>query len=320
MTTTGYGSRTVVGVDVGGTRTKVVALSLSWVDGSPSAPMDGVVTAEHVLPTPEGVGDRLADHVREAVTAVLVPDARPAAVGVVVPGLVHDRSGVGVWSANLGWRDLPLRQLVEDAVGERGAVAVAVGHDVRAGLVGEHRFGAARGLDDVLFVPLGTGVAAAVLTGGQPVAGSPWTGEVGHVVVDPDGPGCGCGARGCLEALAGAGALARRWQEATGGPGDAQVVARLAATGEPTAVRLWDEAVAALVTVLAPVVAANGTELVLVGGGLSNAGDQLLTPLRTGLLARLPGRELVVARAALGDRAAALGAAAMAADRLAASS
>ena len=117
-------------------------------------------------------------------------------------------------------------------------------------------------------------------------------------------------------ATASAGALARRWQETTGESGDAEEVARLAALDDARATGLWDRAVEALVAVLAPVVAATGVELLLLGGGLSNAGDQLLGPVRRGLLDRLPGRELAVERAALGDRAAALGAAVLATERL----
>ncbi|WP_431473712.1 ROK family protein [Ornithinimicrobium sp. W1665] len=232
------------------------------------------------------------------------------------PVWVDHRTGTAVWSANLRWRDLPLRDLVTRASGSRKGVAVAVGHDVRAGLVGEHRFGAARAEQDVLFVALGTGLASALLVGGRLVVGSPWSGEIGHVVVRPGGPECGCGALGCLEAVAGAGALARRWLQITGRPGDAQVVAEQAAAGEPVAVELWCEAINALSAVLAPVVAATGTQLVLVGGGLSNAGAQLLGPLDTALHERLPGQRIRVARAGLGDRAAALGAAALALDEV----
>lgn len=297
----------VVGVDVGGTRTKVAVL--------PAGSGHALATvAEHVGPTPADVAEHLGEHVRTCVDAVVHEGHRAVGVGVVVPGLVHDRTGTGVWSANLGWRDLPVRHLIEVSLG--ADVAVAVGHDVRAGLLGEHAYGAARGRDDVLFVPLGTGVAAALLVGGRPVAGSPWTGEIGHVVVDPQGPLCVCGARGCLEAVASAGALERLWREATGEAVDAQEVARRAALGDPRASMFWDRAVEALLTVLSPVVAATGVELVLVGGGLSNAGEQLLGPLRQGLVDRLPKRAVSVERAALGDRAAALGAAALAVDAL----
>lgn len=293
----------VVGIDVGGTRIKSALVT-----------PDGQVLAETVRPTPDRVGDQLGEVAAKAVvelTAQAGDAVELLAVGVVVPGLVDDVAGIGVWSANLGWRDLDLR----GGVAAHVDVPVAVGHDVRSGLLAEHRLGAAREADNVLFVPLGTGLASAILCRGQLVTGSLWTGEIGHIVVVPDGPLCGCGQRGCLEALSSAGAIGRRWSEATGLVGDAEEVARRAEAGEAEASRIWQEAIDALAIMVAPVVAAAGTELVLVGGGLVHAGDTLLEPLRTALRARLGGRDdVVVEAAALGSRAGSLGAATIALD------
>ncbi|WP_374971477.1 ROK family protein [Terrabacter sp. BE26] len=303
----------VVGVDVGGTRIKTALVT-----------PDGQVLAEAVHPTPPAVGEQLGQVAATAVAELTarataagsagdseVDEVRVLAVGLVVPGLVDDELGIGVWSANLGWNDLDLRGTVAAHVD----VPVAVGHDVRAGLLAEHRLGAAREADNVLFVPLGTGLASAMLSRGRLVTGSRWTGEIGHVVVVPDGPLCGCGERGCLEAVASAGAIGRRWSEATGIAGDAEEVARRAEAGEPEARRVWQEAVDALAAVVAPVVAAAGTELVLVGGGLARAGDTLFEPLRAALRTRLGRRaDVAVEAAALGDRAGSLGAATIALD------
>ena len=293
----------VVGIDVGGTRIKSALVT-----------PDGQVLAEAVRPTPDKVGDQLGEVAAKAVvelTARVDEAVDLLAVGVAVPGLVDDVTGIGVWSANLGWRDLDLRGSIAAHVD----VPVAIGHDVRSGLLAEHRLGAAREADNVLFVPLGTGLASAILCRGQLVTGSLWTGEIGHIVVVPDGPLCACGQRGCLEALSSAGAIGRRWSEATGLVGDAEEVARRAEAGEPEARRIWQEAIDALAIMVAPVVAAAGTELVLIGGGLVHAGDTLLQPLRTALTARLGGRDDVAVRAAaLGDRAGSLGAATIALD------
>ncbi|WP_235508567.1 ROK family protein [Terrabacter sp. Root85] len=293
----------VVGIDVGGTRIKSALVT-----------PDGQVLAEAVRPTPDKVGEQLGEVAAKAVvelTARVDEAVDLLAVGVAVPGLVNDVTGIGVWSANLGWRDLDLRGSIAAHVD----VPVAIGHDVRSGLLAEHRLGAAREADNVLFVPLGTGLASAILCRGQLVTGSLWTGEIGHIVVVPDGPLCACGQRGCLEALSSAGAIGRRWSEATGLVGDAEEVARRAQAGEPEARRIWQEAIDALAIMVAPVVAAAGTELVLIGGGLVHAGDTLLQPLRTALTARLGGRDDVAVRAAaLGDRAGSLGAATIALD------
>ena len=103
--------------------------------------------------------------------------SRLVGCGVVVPGLVDERRGVGLWSANLGWRDLPIR----DAVAARLRVCTAVGHDVRAGLLAETRLGAARGARHALFLPVGTGIAGALLLEGVLVSGDGWAGELGHM-------------------------------------------------------------------------------------------------------------------------------------------
>lgn len=293
----------VVGIDVGGTRIKSVLVT-----------PDGQVLAEAVRATPESVGDQLGEVAAKSVvelTARAGDAVDLLAVGVAVPGLVDDVAGIGVWSANLGWRDLDLR----GGIAAHVDVPVAIGHDVRSGLLAEHRLGAAREADNVLFVPLGTGLASAILCRGHLVTGSLWTGEIGHIVVVPDGPQCACGQRGCLEALSSAGAIGRRWSEATGLVGDAEEVARRADAGEPEARRIWQEAIDALAIMVAPVVAAAGTELVLIGGGLVHAGDTLLDPLRDALTIRLGGRDdVAVEAAALGDRAGSLGAATIALD------
>lgn len=293
----------VVGIDVGGTRIKSVLVT-----------PDGQVLAEAARSTPESVGEELGEVAAKSVvelTARVEHAVDLLAVGVAVPGLVDEAAGIGVWSANLGWRDLDLRGAITAHVD----VPVAIGHDVRSGLLAEHRLGAAREADNVLFVPLGTGLASAILCRGRLVTGSLWTGEIGHIVVVPDGPRCACGQRGCLEALSSAGAIGRRWSQATGLVGDAEEVARRADAGEPEARRVWQEAIDALAIMVAPVVAAAGTELVLIGGGLVHAGDTLLDPLRTALTARLGGRDdVAVEAAALGDRAGSLGAATIALD------
>ena len=288
----------VAGVDVGGTRVKSVL-----------ADSEGSVLLSHTASTPEQPGEAVVDLIVSTVSDLLERasaegvEGELGAVGVVVPGLVDESTGTAAWSANLGWRDLPLRDRLRD----RLDVPVAVGHDVRAGLLAEYHLGAAQGVPDALFVPLGTGIASALLAGGRVVAGSEWTGEIGHVVVDPDGPVCGCGRHGCLEAGACAAALGRAWL-ALGRDGDAETLSGAVVDGDPDAIRLWRVAIDALVRVIAPVCAAAGTRVLLVGGGLAESGAVLLDPLRERLVRSLGHDRVTVTRAALGDRAGALGA------------
>jgi glucokinase len=306
--------RYVVALDVGGTGMKAslvaaggeVAHAERRATGRERGP-DAVVA---------GVLDFAADMAAEGERRL---GTRPGAVGLALPGVVDEAAGVGVFSANIGWRDVPFRRLAQDRLG----VPVRLAHDVRAGGVAEVRLGAARGYEHVLFLPIGTGIAAAMLLGGRPYAGAHGAGgEIGHVVVRPDGPACGCGARGCLETLASASAVARRYGEATGQNGiSAAEVAGRAAAGDPAASAVWAQTVAALADGLVAYTSLLDPELVVVGGGLARSGEALLAPLREAVARRLtfqiPSR---IVAAELGDEAGTLGAGLLAWDLLASAS
>jgi glucokinase len=268
----------------------------------------------------------------------------PCAAGVVVPGVVDEAAGVAIWSANLGFRDVPLR----DLVAARLRLPAALGHDVRAGGLAEARLGAGRDYRHVLVVPIGTGIAAAHVVDGRVFAGAHGAaGEIGHVVVRPGGPRCGCGSLGCLEAIASAAAVARRYAQrmsgsstgaagtgagAVGGTAEAagtgaggvggaadsaERVAALAANGDPQATAVWQETVDALADGLLTGLALFDPEVVVIGGGLAEAGEALLAPLRAALRDRLTfHREPRVVRAALGDTAGCLGAALLALEKI----
>jgi len=292
-----------VGIDIGGTRTKVAALDA-----------EGAVVATRTTPTGEDLTTRIGPFV-----AGLVADlaAEPAVVaaggvracGVVVPGIVDEATGVAVYAANLGWRDLDIATAVAQATG----LPVAVGHDVRAGLVAEARYGAAVGAADALFMPIGTGIAAAMMIEGRVVTARGWAGEIGHAVLRPGGPACGCGASGCFEAIASASAIAKAYAAASGRAATAAEVAALVEAGDPVASGVWSAAVEVVAEVVSLIAAATGIRLVVVGGGLANAGATLFEPLERALEAR---RSIVppprLAAALLGDRAGSIGAAILA--------
>jgi glucokinase len=238
----------------------------------------------------------------------------PVAIGLVVPGIIDEARGVAVFSANFGWRDTPLRELLE----RRSGLPVAFGHDVRAGGLAEGTLGAARGAGDFLFLALGTGIAGAAVLDGRPYAGGGYGGEIGHVVVEPGGRRCGCGGRGCLETVASASAIAARACERSGETGLSAIeVAERAARGDPVASAVWGEAVEALAMALAMYVSVLAPELIVLGGGLAEAGTRLLEPLDAALGARLTfHRRPRLCRAALGDQAGRLGAALLAWQRV----
>jgi glucokinase len=296
-------SARVVAVDVGGTDTKA-----ALVGGG------GTVLASRSLPTPRAgadTGERVIDMVVRLVEEL---GDGAAAVGLAVPGLVDERRGIAVASENLDWADVPFTA----AVSQRCGLPTVIGHDVRAGGLAESRLGAARGVQDVVFMPIGTGIAAAILLGGRLHAGDGYAGEIGHTDAGHDEP-CACGRRGCLEAIASAAAIARRYAARTGrGVAGAADVIAAARAGDPAAIAVWDDALDALAGALAWVASVLAPEVVVVGGGLSRAGDALFDPLGERLARRLTfiQRAPRLVPAALGDRAGCHGAGLLALDLL----
>jgi len=288
------GGECVIGIDVGGTMLKggVCDRDAAIVHGErrrtarddAEALVDGIVALAGDLAA-EGRRRFGADGV--------------AGIGLAVPGLVDETRGVALRAVNLPWRDLALAAVV----GARLGLPALLSHDVRAAAAAEAALGAGRASDDFLFVAIGTGIGAAIVHGGRPFLGAHGrAGELGHVVVEPDGPPCGCGARGCLEAIASAAAIERGYAAAGGGGGgggragergdrdgagaSAREVAALAQAGDPVAREVWARAARALGAALADAVALLDPGLVVVGGGLAEAGAQLLDPVAAELAAR----------------------------------
>ncbi|MFI9762554.1 ROK family protein [Streptomyces sp. NPDC051963] len=239
-----------------------------------------------------------------------------AAAGVAVPGIVDEARGIASYSANLGWRDVPLRDLLTAKI---GGVPVALGHDVRTGGLAEGRIGAGQGADRFLFVPLGTGIAGAIGIEGRVESGAHgFAGEIGHIVVRPAGTPCPCGQRGCLERYASAAAVSEAWAKASGNPdADAADCAKAVASGDPTALTIWQQAVSALADGLITALTLLDPRTLIIGGGLAEAGETLFTPLRDAVRERVTFQKLpTIVPAALGDTAGCLGAGLLAWDLL----
>lgn len=292
----------VAGVDVGGTKILAVAVDAAT----------GRVAGDPVrVATPKLNAAALVDAVSSAVGAVeQALGAAVAAVGVGLPGLV-DRSGRLAMGPHLpAIRGFPFR----DAFAARLGVRVVVDNDAACAAWAEHHAGAGIGVSDLVMVTLGTGIGAGIVAGGRLQRGSHgFAGEPGHMVIDPAGPDCPCGRRGCWEQFASGRGLARL----AGGRPSEEVVAA-ARTGEAEATETLRQfawwfalGVANLVAILDP-------ELVVVGGGLVEAGPVLFDPLRRAyrelVMAGDVRPEVRIVPAALGERANAIGAALRAAE------
>lgn len=244
-------------------------------------------------------------------------------VGVGAPGLVDAARGRIYRLVNVRgeWRGLPLQRLLE----RRLRCRCVVDNDVNMVALGEWRHGAGRGSHHSVFLTLGTGVGGALVVHDRLVRGAAGTaGEIGHVVLQPDGPPCACGARGCLEALVGTNAILRRAREAIrrgnralarlrahhGGRLSPSVISQAAKAGDHAALAIWREvgyylglSVAGLINVLSP-------ERVVIGGGIANAWRWFAPTLRSTIQAQAfaePARVAQVRRAALGEHAGVVG-------------
>jgi glucokinase len=278
----------VVALDVGGTLMKGAVVAA-----------DGTATAAEQRPTlrqpdtVEGILAFAADLVKAAGT--------PDAVGLAVPGIVDEQHGIARYSTNLGWRDLPLRAIAVERLG----LPVALVHDVRAGALAEAQFGAAQGIQDFLFLPIGTGIAGTVVIDGRPYRGADgMAGEIGHSPVPVGDEPCACGQRGCLETYASAAALVRRY----GKPG--VTAADVINSTDPQARAVVADAICALSFALTTYTMLLDPAVIVIGGGLAEAGETLLGPLRGQMAARITWRMPPrVVKAALGATAGRLGAA-----------
>jgi glucokinase len=307
-------SSQVVGIDVGGTKTAAARVG-----------RDGGVLALETLPTPaDDVGATLATIVKAA-RAVMTPDV--GAVGVAAAGLVEWQTGELVFAPNLAWRQVPLVRYLMSELG----VPVVADNDNTAAAWGEYVFGAGRGFKDLLLVGVGTGIGGGIVSGGRLFHGAHgFAAEIGHIVMDPAGPLCGCGNRGCWEQFASGQAVTRAARVAvrkgaetllveltSGDPsrvsgamvtqaardGDAVSIAILANVGHWLGV-----GIGGLVNILDP-------EIVVMAGGVADAGDLLLDPAREAYVETVEAAEMrpevPIVMAELGDHTGVVGAAAL---------
>jgi len=317
-----------VGVDLGGTNMAAALLDES-----------GHILEKAAIPTlahqgHDAVIERMAQLIQQVIEGAGIGLAQVGGIGIGVPGMLDMEKGLTLFLPNLPgtWPRVPLAPRIEEAVG----LPTFLLNDVRSITLGEKTYGAGREVDSMVCLAIGTGIGGGVVMGGKLLLGLDGTaGEVGHQIIDPYGPRCGCGNRGCLEAFASGPAIASMGMRAvkqglTTRIGELcnydlnaispKLIAQAAQEGDAVAREIYEMAgfyigigVANLITILSP-------QMVVIGGGVAQAGELLLAPIRETARQRVnvtPFEKVQIVRAELGTDAGMMGAAAWARQQLA---
>ena len=318
-------SDTVVGLDLGGTK-----IMTAVVDAEGHV-LHKVFTLSEVSKGPDAVLDRMAGAIHEAVEGAKLSMSDVAAIGIGSPGPLDQDTGIVTDSPNMpGWHDVNVKQHIARATGR----PVFLDNDGNVGTLAEQAFGAGRGVQNLIGLFLGTGIGGGVMINGKLWHGfSKQAGELGHVVVDVNGPMCGCGQRGCVEALASRQAMCRQIAEAVKAGRESVITATDAmnirtthladalAAGDDLVREVMTSAMEYLGVAMASMAHVVSPEMFVIGGGIIDAlTDELLDVAAESAgkrALRLVMDDVKVVRAELKEDAPVLGAAALARQGLA---
>ena len=303
-------------IDLGGTNVRAIVAGLdgkiSGDDRRPSRASDGLdATIETLLAS-----------LAHACSEAGVEASALRGLGVATPGWVDTERGIVPAAPQLiGWRDVPLVEMLQERLGP----TVRLENDANAAALGENAFGAGRGTRHMLYITVSTGVGAGIIVDGRLYGGAKGSaGEIGHTIVDPSGPPCGCGKHGCLESLSSGTAIARRAAQAADrgdsaalagirereGRLGARQVADAARQGDAASIAIYEEAGYFLGIALANAVNLLSPEAIILGGGVMRAKD-LFLPRAEETMRDLaldePLKYMRLAEAELGDRAGVMG-------------
>jgi predicted NBD/HSP70 family sugar kinase len=291
-----------VGVDVGKTHVRVAVADLSH-----QVIAERFTRSEPDRPAPESIA-LIAQLVQEALEEAQVLRSQVIGVGVGVPGPVTPNGRVADTMILSGWAGLDVLTMLTDALD----LPVVVDNDANLGAIAEWTWGSGRGCTDLVYLKVSTGIGGGLILGGRPYRGGAGiAGEIGHNVIDPAGPICRCGNRGCLEALAGTQPILASLRPVHGEQLTIEQVVELATAGDLPSRRAVADAGQAIGRAAATMCNLLGPTRIVVGGELSSAGAILLDPLREALHRHtLPSAaaELELVQATLGRRAEVLGA------------
>jgi glucokinase len=271
----------VIGVDVGGTLLRAARF----------APGFALVERVEQSTDPSLGTDAVLDRLVETIRQVLPESPEELeGIGLVLPGPLDPESGVVIAPPNLPFRDVPVARILQDALGR----AVYIGKDTDLAGLAEHTFGAGKGVQSMIYMTIGTGIGGGLILNGRLHTGRGQGGEIGHMVVDPDGPLCGCGSPGHLEALASGTAIARTARamveagersliaELVDGNTSqitARVVGEAARRGDALALTIVTQAGRYIGMGIASLMAALNPDLFVLGGGVTRLGRLLFDPI-----------------------------------------
>ncbi|GAB4223126.1 MAG: ROK family transcriptional regulator [Spirochaetales bacterium] len=269
---------------------------------------------------------------KEAILAIRrhLPGPMLPAIGVGAPGLVDCEKGVILRADDFGWRQVEVKQYVEEELGLRTFVL----NRHRAGGLAESRFGVGRKVHNLVYIGIGTGISAAFISDGILIHGANYAaGEIGHMIVDPGGTKCGCGKNGCLQAVASGTALVRMAKEAlargeastlregmkeNGEELSGELICREAAKGDPLSRRCVEHAAKFLGIAVANIINSFNPDRVIIGGPIGQLGDPLVSSIRKEAekwSMEHPFSAVQIVQGSLGDTVGALGAACLVLDR-----
>ncbi len=314
-----------IGCDLGGTNLRAGIVDLDY----------GHVS--HLLSTPtlareghDAVMTRISALIEDVISAGGLSKSEIGGIGIGVPGVLDLERGLTLFLPNLPgtWPDIPLRDTIADAVG----LPVALLNDVRSITFGEWKFGAGEGVDTMACFAVGTGIGGGLVINGQLHLGIGGTGgELGHTTIDFNGPHCGCGNTGCLEAYASGPAIAAMGMKAVAQGLTTQIaeiceydlnritpelIAQVAHSGDEIAKDIYEKAGYYIGIAAANVCVAIGPRRIVISGGVAQAGDLLLEPIRRTIRERvfvMPVEQVEVVSSKLGNNAGVIGVASWAA-------
>jgi len=303
----------IIACDIGGTQIRVATFDAA----------SGEMIQQKRIPT-QAPGEKAVDRLLGLIAELWPAEGHVRAVGAAAPGFVDPETGVIYFSPNIpGWEGLPLRGIIED----RFNVPVFVGNDANLAALGEWRFGAGRGYHHVLYLTISTGIGGGVVHNDRLLQGSRGlAAEVGHITVEPNGPMCGCGKRGHLEAVAsGTGIANYVAQKLAGGATSyflkgthpsAKEISAAAFKGDALAIEAIHRAGTYIGHALADFLHLLNPSIVIIGGGVSHSGELLFAPMRAAMEERVISTEYIkdlkIVPAQLGDDCGLMGALALA--------